>query len=54
VIYTARKQENIAEFSKVNEMQCDKIVIVKVLELVSHTKKCIKITSVKFDGEDAR
>jgi hypothetical protein len=41
VIYTAREQESIAEISKGNEMACDKIVVVKVFELVSKKKKYI-------------
>jgi hypothetical protein len=38
VICIAREQESITEVSKGNQMACDKIVIVKVLELVSHRK----------------
>lgn len=40
MIYTVTKQESIAEVSKGNEMACDKIVVVKVFELVSHKKNC--------------
>jgi hypothetical protein len=39
VIYLAKEQESIAEVSKGNEMAFNKIVAVKILELVSH-KKC--------------
>lgn len=38
MIYTAREQESIAEVSKGNKMACDKIVVVKVFELVSNNK----------------
>jgi hypothetical protein len=47
VIYFAKEQESIAEVSKRNEMAFDKIVIVKVLELVSH-KKMLIIARAQF------